>query len=67
MLDRLWEVRQALPLYLLVSTLGLAISCCFTLICPHVCRLIPALTTYGKAADQQEDNSLVEKISVPKK
>ncbi|CAL2045136.1 unnamed protein product [Caenorhabditis brenneri] len=67
MLDSLWEVRQALPIYLLVTTLGLALSCCFTLICPHVCKLIPALTTYGKAADQLEENSLVARISVPKK
>ncbi|UMM35473.1 hypothetical protein L5515_008076 [Caenorhabditis briggsae] len=67
MLENLWEVRQALPIYLLTATIGLAVSCCFTLICPHVCRLIPALTTYGKAADQLEEDSLVARISVPKK
>ncbi|KAF1750982.1 hypothetical protein GCK72_017534 [Caenorhabditis remanei] len=67
MLDKLWDVRQALPAYLLTVTLGLALSCCFTLICPHLCRLIPALTTYGKASDQLEDNSIVAKISVPKR
>ncbi|CAI2354413.1 unnamed protein product [Caenorhabditis sp. 36 PRJEB53466] len=67
MLDTLWELRQALPIYLLTVTFGLAVTCSFTLLCPHVCRLIPALTTYGKAADQLEENTLVAKISVPKK
>ncbi|CAD6196455.1 unnamed protein product [Caenorhabditis auriculariae] len=58
-----------IPWYLISVTTALAISCLFTLLAPSDWfSLIPALTTYGKAAgDLQEQPPLVRAISVPKR